>query len=147
MMKENRAVRFCDSGFAMRFKIIFSVVLMSAAVWSPRVTIAAEDDDRTLYALYDSLDRRAGCAWFWDGDVVPKRRNIDITGLDIHEESAFRYRGKLRKKVLAMSLAQMKTQGARTATAFYEVVSGLEAAAVCFLSQSMKSQSSQGGNK
>jgi hypothetical protein len=41
----------------------------------------------------------------------------------------------------------MKTEGMRTATAFYEVVSGLEAAAVCFLSQSMKSQSSQGGKK
>lgn len=46
-----------------------------------------------LYGLYDFLERRAGCGWFWDGDVIPKRKKIDITGLDIHEESAFRYRG------------------------------------------------------
>jgi hypothetical protein len=54
---------------------------------------------------------------------------------------------RIRDKVLAMSLSQMKTRGARTATAFCNVVSGLEAAAVCFLSQSKKSQSSQGGLK
>ena len=46
-----------------------------------------------LYALYDFLERRAGCGWFWDGDVVPKRKNIDISGLDVHEESKFEYRG------------------------------------------------------
>ena len=54
---------------------------------------------------------------------------------------------RIRDKVLAMSLSQMKTEGMRTATAFCNIVSGLEAAAACFLSQSVKSQSSQGGLK
>ena len=46
-----------------------------------------------LYGVYDLLERRAGCHWFWDGDVVPKRETIDLSGLDIHEEAHFEYRG------------------------------------------------------
>ena len=45
------------------------------------------------YGLYDLLERRGGCGWFWDGDVVPKKKTIDLSGLDIHEESRFEYRG------------------------------------------------------
>ena len=44
------------------------------------------------YGLYDLLWRRAGCRWFWDGDVVPRRDRIDLSGLDVHEESRFEYR-------------------------------------------------------
>ena len=46
-----------------------------------------------MYGVYDILERRAGCHWFWDGDVVPKRETIDLSGLDIHEEARFEYRG------------------------------------------------------
>ena len=46
-----------------------------------------------LYGVYDLLERRGGCGWFWDGDVVPKCGKIDVSGLDIHEESKFAYRG------------------------------------------------------
>ena len=46
-----------------------------------------------LYAVYDLLERRGGCRWFWDGDVVPKKSAIDLTGLEIREESRFEYRG------------------------------------------------------
>jgi hypothetical protein len=78
MMKENSAMCFCDSGFAMRFKIIFSVVLMSAAVWSPRVTIAAEDDDRTLAVATAELKK------YWEavtgnGNEIPVRFAVDRT--------------------------------------------------------------------
>ena len=45
------------------------------------------------YGLYDLLERRGGCHWFWDGDVVPKRETIDLSGLDVHEEARFEYRG------------------------------------------------------
>ena len=44
------------------------------------------------YALYDLLARRGGCRWFWDGDVVPHREAIDLSDLDVREESRFEYR-------------------------------------------------------
>jgi len=45
------------------------------------------------YGLYDLLERRGGCHWFWDGDVVPKKDAIDLSGLDAREEAHFLYRG------------------------------------------------------
>ena len=45
-----------------------------------------------LYGVYDLLERRGGCRWFWDGDVVPKKASIDLSGLDVREESRFQYR-------------------------------------------------------
>ena len=46
-----------------------------------------------MYAVYDVLERRGGCRWFWDGDVVPKRELIDLSNLDIRERSRYEYRG------------------------------------------------------
>ncbi len=45
-----------------------------------------------FYAVYDFFKRRAGCRWFWDGDVVPRRDEIDLSGLDVREKSRFEYR-------------------------------------------------------
>jgi len=45
------------------------------------------------YGLYDLLERRGGCRWFWDGDAVPRKDAIDLSGLDIREEAHFEYRG------------------------------------------------------
>lgn len=47
----------------------------------------------TLYAVYDFFERRPGCRWFWDGDVLPKRDSIDFTALDVTESPRFEYRG------------------------------------------------------
>ena len=46
----------------------------------------------TLYAVYDFFERRPGCRWFWDGDIVPKREKIDWEGLDVLESPRFDYR-------------------------------------------------------
>ena len=46
-----------------------------------------------FYGVYDLLERRGGCHWFWDGDVVPKRESIDLSGLDVREEAQFEWRG------------------------------------------------------
>ncbi len=46
-----------------------------------------------LYAVYDLLERRGGCRWFWDGDVVPRGSAPDITNLDVNEHSSFEFRG------------------------------------------------------
>lgn len=45
------------------------------------------------YGLYDLLERRGGCRWFWDVDVVPKKDALDLSGLDVKEEAHFEYRG------------------------------------------------------
>ena len=46
-----------------------------------------------FYGVYDLLERRGGCHWFWDGDVVPKKKSIDLSGLDVREEAQFEWRG------------------------------------------------------
>lgn len=46
----------------------------------------------TLYAVYDFLERRCGCHYFWDGDVIPKQERIDITNLSVKESPRFSYR-------------------------------------------------------
>ena len=56
------------------------------------VTITGSNLRSVWYGLYDLLERRGGCHWFWDGDVVPKRDTIDLSGLDVHEEAHFEYR-------------------------------------------------------
>ncbi len=57
------------------------------------VTITGSNLRSVWYGLYDLLERRGGCRWFWDGDVVPKRHGIDLAGLDVVEEARFEYRG------------------------------------------------------
>ena len=57
------------------------------------VTITGSNVRSVWYGLYDLLERRGGCHWFWDGDVVPKKESIDLSNLDVHEEARFEYRG------------------------------------------------------
>ena len=57
------------------------------------VVITGANGRSLLYGVYDLLERRAGCRWFWDEDVVPKKASIDLTGLDVREEAQFEYRG------------------------------------------------------
>jgi len=65
----------------------------AAAPANSQVVIAGSNIRSVLYGVYDLLERRAGCHWFWDGDVVPRRDSIDLSGLDVHEEARFEYRG------------------------------------------------------
>ena len=46
-----------------------------------------------LYGVYRFFELRAKCRYFWDGDLVPREKSIDITGLDLKESPRFRYRG------------------------------------------------------
>ena len=57
------------------------------------VTITGSNLRSTWYGLYDLLERRGGCRWFWDCDVVPKKPSIDLSGLDVKEEAHFEWRG------------------------------------------------------
>ena len=45
-----------------------------------------------LYAVYDLLEKRGGCRWFWDGDVVPRIAELDLSNLCVDTKSRFRYR-------------------------------------------------------
>ena len=65
----------------------------TASVQQQVVTITGSNLRSVWYGLYDLLERRGGCHWFWDGDVVPKRDSIDLSNLDVHEEARFEYRG------------------------------------------------------
>ena len=56
------------------------------------VSITGSNLRSVWYGLYDLLERRGGCHWFWDGDVVPKKDAIDLTNLDVYEEARFEYR-------------------------------------------------------
>ncbi len=46
----------------------------------------------TIYAVYDFFERCADCHYFWDGDVIPHKTSIDITGLSVVEQPRFEYR-------------------------------------------------------
>ncbi len=47
----------------------------------------------TLYAVYDFFERRAGCRYFWDGEVIPRQATLNMDGLDVAESPRFAYRG------------------------------------------------------
>jgi hypothetical protein len=47
----------------------------------------------TIYAVYDFFRKQAGVEYFWDGDVIPHRDQIQLAGIDIHEQPRFEYRG------------------------------------------------------
>jgi len=46
-----------------------------------------------LYAVYRFFELRADCAYFWDGDRIPRSENIDCDALDVMEEPRFSLRG------------------------------------------------------
>jgi hypothetical protein len=46
-----------------------------------------------LYGVYRFFELRANCRYFWDGDLTPEAKAIDITGFDLVESPRFRYRG------------------------------------------------------
>lgn len=67
--------------------------------------LSQKEGDRTLlfllnarprslfYAVYRFFELRADCAWFWDGDRIPKGPAPDIGGLDVTESPRFDWRG------------------------------------------------------
>jgi len=70
----------------------YTIVSVGSRRRDGRVAITGSNLRSVLYGVYDLLERRAGCRWFWDGDRVPKREKIDLAGLDVREEARFEYR-------------------------------------------------------
>ena len=55
--------------------------------------IAGGRNRALLYAIYHFFEYQAGCSYFWDGDVIPEAKNLDIDFIDIMESPRFEYRG------------------------------------------------------
>ncbi len=55
--------------------------------------LAASGARAPLYAVYDYFERAGNCAYFWDGDRIPKAETLPLTGFDVKEEPRFAYRG------------------------------------------------------
>ena len=68
-------------------------IVTTASGQQQGVTITGANVRSVYYGVYDLLERRGGCRWFWDGDVVPKKDAFDLSGLDVKEEAHFEYRG------------------------------------------------------
>ena len=66
--------------------------------------ISIREDDRNIlmlaggrprslmYAVYAFFELQ-GCSYFWDGDVIPHKDELSITGFKVHEAPRFEYRG------------------------------------------------------
>jgi len=68
--------------------------LLSVADGSRTMLILAGGGKRAfLYAVYDYFERVGHCAYFWDGDRIPKAASLPLTGLDEKESPRFQYRG------------------------------------------------------
>ena len=55
--------------------------------------ISGKNPRSVLYGVYEFFRQHCGCRWFWDGDVVPKSKQIDFAGVNIRERAQFLYRG------------------------------------------------------
>ena len=87
------AVRFAiDPKVSKSGRDAYSIKSVWRASAPASITIIGSNMRSVWYGLYDLLERRGGCHWFWDGDVVPKKGTIDLSNLDVHEEAHFEYR-------------------------------------------------------
>lgn len=55
--------------------------------------VAGGSGRSTIYAVYDFFRRQAGVEYFWDGDVIPPAKRVQVMGLDVTENPRFEYRG------------------------------------------------------
>lgn len=78
-----------DAGVSKSGKDAYRIQSMSPS----SVRITGSNLRSVWYGLYDLLERRGGCRWFWDEDIVPKKDAIDLSDLDVYEEARFEYRG------------------------------------------------------
>uniref|UniRef100_UPI0032178F03 alpha-N-acetylglucosaminidase TIM-barrel domain-containing protein n=1 Tax=uncultured Draconibacterium sp. TaxID=1573823 RepID=UPI0032178F03 len=47
----------------------------------------------TIYAVYDFFRKQAGAEYFWDGDIIPEKQQVQLSGIDVLEKPHFEYRG------------------------------------------------------
>jgi len=81
-----------DGGFPVRFGTDDYCILSKTEGDRTLLFLGGGRGRSTLYAVYDFFERRAGCHYFWDGDVIPHRDTVDITGLCVQERPRFEHR-------------------------------------------------------
>ena len=79
-------------GFKMHYDSDDYCILSKSDNGRELLFLAGGNGRSTIYAVYDFFERRCGCHYFWDGDVIPKADTVDITGLDVTESPRFDYR-------------------------------------------------------
>lgn len=47
----------------------------------------------TIYAVYRYFELYADCRYFWDGDLIPQKKELPLSGINIKESPRFEYRG------------------------------------------------------
>lgn len=47
----------------------------------------------TLYAVYAFFEKQAGCRYFWDGDIIPHKKELPIKDTEIYAKPDFAIRG------------------------------------------------------
>ena len=81
-----------DGGFPVRSGTDDYCILSQKEGERNLLFIAGGRGRSTIYGVYDFFQRRADCHYFWDGDVIPHRDTVDITGLNVVERPRFQYR-------------------------------------------------------
>ena len=66
-----------------------------SAQWGKRklLFIAGARPRALLYGVYHYLENYGGCHYFWDGDAVPRKNSLEMSGIDVNESPRFEYRG------------------------------------------------------
>lgn len=80
-------------GFSLRYGTDGYTLLSAQRAERTVLFVAGARPRATLYAVYAFFALRAGCRWFWDGDIIPQAAEIDIGGLSVHKSPAFALRG------------------------------------------------------
>ena len=65
----------------------------SIAAEKGKITFAAGNIRGLFYAVYEYFERYCGCRWFWDGDIIPKRKNLPVKKIRYVKHFRMEYRG------------------------------------------------------
>ena len=58
-----------------------------------KIRFAAGNIRGLFYAVYEYFERYCGCRWFWDGDVIPKRKTLPAENIRYVKHFRLPYRG------------------------------------------------------
>ena len=58
-----------------------------------KITFAAGNVRGLFYAVYEYFERYCSCRWFWDGDIIPKRKKLPAENIRYAKHFRLEYRG------------------------------------------------------
>jgi len=58
-----------------------------------KIRFAAGNVRGLFYAVYEYFERYCDCRWFWDGDIVPKRKTLPAENIRYVKHFRLKYRG------------------------------------------------------